>query len=447
METTDRIYSIIDIETTGGYRDGNKITEIAIINFDGKNIIDQYSTLINPERSIPYMITKLTGISNDMVYDSPKFYEVAKKIVEMTENSIFVAHNVFFDYNFIQREFNELGFTFKRPKLCTVRMARKALPGHKSYSLGRICEDLDINIKDRHRALGDCLATVELFKKIIASDISIIDNFVTKEAKRLALPSNVDRNEFESLPEKTGVYYFYGKDGSLLYVGKSKNIKNRVSSHFRVDVKNKRDLELKNQVVHIDYKLTGNELAALLLECNEIKTLRPHYNRQLRYKRYNIAVHLRENKNGEQEICVNRKDTGEDYHYLFSNRRKALLLCNYFYRSIIGCNKDALDFDQKKNKLIQTIGLEKYNEMVIKVFSSKVSDKEDYQLDLKGRSAGEKCIIEIEKRYPKKIVFYKNNEDTIETVKLKKDEESKQILFNYLNKKPGKSRASKSKNI
>ena len=299
MEMTDRIYSIIDIETTGGYRDGNKITEIAIINFDGKKIIDQYSTLINPERSIPYMITKLTGISNDMVCDSPKFYEVAKKIVEMTENSIFVAHNVFFDYNFIQREFNELGFIFKRPKLCTVRMARKALPGHISYSLGRICKDLGIKIQDRHRALGDCLATVELFKKIIASDPSVIENFVSKEAKRLALPSNVDRNEFESLPEKTGVYYFYGKDGQLLYVGKSKNIKNRVSGHFRVDVKNKRDLELKNQVVHIDYRLTGNELAALLLECNEIKTLRPHYNRQLRYKKYSIAVHLRENKKRE----------------------------------------------------------------------------------------------------------------------------------------------------
>ena len=154
------VYSIIDIETTGGSRQGNKITEIAIINFDGEKVIDEFSTLINPEISIPYSITRLTGITNEMVANSPKFYEVAKKIVEMTKGNVFVAHNVFFDYNFIKHEFSELGFQYSAERLCTVRLSRKLLPGHASYSLGKLCKDLGIEITARHRALGDAKATV-----------------------------------------------------------------------------------------------------------------------------------------------------------------------------------------------------------------------------------------------------------------------------------------------
>lgn len=445
-KSQNKIYSIVDIETTGGYRDGNKITEIAIIKFDGKEITEEFSTLINPERNIPYMITRLTGISNDMVTDAPKFYEVAKKIVELTEDTIFVAHNVFFDYNFIQREFSELGFTFKRPKLCTVRMARAALPGHRSYSLGRICRDLDIKIESRHRALGDCKATVKLFEKILKVDQTLVENFVTKESKKLALPQNLDKNSFDRLPESPGIYYFYGKDGSLLYVGKSKNIKKRVSSHFRVDVKNKRDLELKNQVVHIDFVSTGNELAALLLECHEIKTLKPVYNRQLRFKRYNLAVSLTENKSGEYEINVGRKDFSDDHQYLFSNRAKAIGLQNYFYRNIISCHKDSLEFEKKKKSLIDTIGITGYNELLEKVFYSKISKESDYTLKLEGRNKNESCLIEVVNRYPTKIIFLEQS-DEVDSFKIKKDEESKQILFNYTNKKPGVNRASFEKHI
>jgi DNA polymerase-3 subunit epsilon len=161
-------YSIVDIETTGARSRNNRITEIAIINMDDDTVIEEYSTLINPERSIPIQIQYLTGITNEMVQQAPKFYEVAKKIVEMTQERVFVAHNVHFDYSFIQQEFRDLGFTFQRELLCTVRLARKILPGHKSYSLGKICSDLGIVIpeKERHRALGDVKATVKLFKMI-----------------------------------------------------------------------------------------------------------------------------------------------------------------------------------------------------------------------------------------------------------------------------------------
>src|SRR5690606_25530615 len=140
------MYAIVDIETTGGSSRIEKITEIAVIQHDGSNITDEFVTLVNPERNIPYYITSLTGITNEMVADAPRFFEVAKKIIELTEGRIFVAHNVRFDYSFIREEFKSLGYNYKRNLLDTVALGRKLLPGHRSYSLGNICRDLGIEI-------------------------------------------------------------------------------------------------------------------------------------------------------------------------------------------------------------------------------------------------------------------------------------------------------------
>lgn len=161
------MFAVIDIETTGGSLRFGKITEIAIYIFNGEKITDSFSSLINPECEIPAFITRMTGISNEMVAAAPKFYEVAKKIVEITANHIFVAHNASFDYQFIRKEFKELGFDYKRKTICTVQMSRQYLPGYRSYSLGKICADLGIEIIDRHRASGDALATVQLLKHIL----------------------------------------------------------------------------------------------------------------------------------------------------------------------------------------------------------------------------------------------------------------------------------------
>lgn len=161
------MYAIIDIETTGSKASTGKITEIAIYAHNGYEITDSFSTLINPECHIPYFITKLTGIDDDMVKDAPKFYEVAKKIIEITAGRTFVAHNVNFDYKFIQEEFKRLGYDYKRKTMCTVKLGRKYLPGHQSYSLGKICADLGISINGRHRAAGDALATVKYFEILL----------------------------------------------------------------------------------------------------------------------------------------------------------------------------------------------------------------------------------------------------------------------------------------
>ena len=161
------MYAIIDIETTGQSAAKGKITEIAIYVHNGYEIIDSFSSLINPECYIPEFITSLTGIDNEMVRNAPKFYEVAKQIVEITQDKIFVAHHVSFDYKFIQEEFRRLGYDYQRKTMCTVRMGRKYIPGYRSYSLGKICDELGISINGRHRAAGDALATTKLFEIIL----------------------------------------------------------------------------------------------------------------------------------------------------------------------------------------------------------------------------------------------------------------------------------------
>ncbi|MGQ7869299.1 3'-5' exonuclease [Sunxiuqinia sp. sy24] len=161
------MFSIVDIETTGQSAQNGKITEIAIYVHDGIEIVNSFVSLVNPECHIPYFITKLTGIDNKMVADAPKFYEIAKKIVEVTEGTTFVAHNVSFDYRFIQQEYLRLGYEYKRKTMCTIQLSRKYLPGHPSYSLGKLCDNLAIRIDGRHRAGGDALATVRLFEIIL----------------------------------------------------------------------------------------------------------------------------------------------------------------------------------------------------------------------------------------------------------------------------------------
>jgi DNA polymerase-3 subunit epsilon len=275
------MYAIIDIETTGGSPVSEKITEIAILIYDGKKIIDEFVTLINPERKIPYYITQLTGITNSMVAEAPKFYEVAKKIVEITDGQIFVAHNVNFDYSFIRQEFKHLGYDFNRDKLCTVNLSRRIIPGHRSYSLGTLCKEIGIEINGRHRAAGDAYATVKLFELLLTKSKNSIDFSSLPGISVKDLHPNLDPQTLKNIPESAGVYYFYNDKNDLIYIGKSKNIHTRLLSHFR-NSNSKKAIEMRNAISAVDYELTGNELVALLKESYEIKQHKPVYNRAQR---------------------------------------------------------------------------------------------------------------------------------------------------------------------
>lgn len=423
-------FSIVDIETTGGSRNGNKITEIAIINLDGDQVVEEFSTLINPERSIPINITYLTGITNQMVETAPKFFEVAKKIVEMTEGRIFVAHNVFFDYNFIKHEFAELGFQFKREKLCTVRLARKYLPGHTSYSLGNICEDLGINIDGRHRALGDAKATSILFNNII-SNLDESD-LVLSESKKFLLPPHLDREEYEKLPNTAGVYYFFNSEGALLYIGKSKDIKKRVTQHFRPDIKRRKDIQLKNSVARIEFKELGNELAALLFECHEIKDKWPPFNTSMKSKKFTYGVKLVLGKDGLLKPKIFSSVDENDFVYIFKNKSRAQRKIDKTYKSLLGDLSSLDNLERKSTQMAKMIGVEKYNHMIDKIFHMNMPKQDNFNIDLEGPNK-QKCQIQVEEKTPKSIVFFKGYY-LEERIELRHDPQMKDILWNYLYK-------------
>ena len=299
------MYSVVDIETTGNGYKGQKITEISVFLFDGEKIIDEFTSLVNPEQAIPYFITNLTGITEAMVRTAPKFYEIAKKVAEITKDAIFVAHNVNFDYNIIRDEFKSLGFDFKRKKLCTVRLSRKIIPGLSSYSLGNICTAEGIEIAARHRAKGDAEATVELFRRLLKRDDNFtINSFLNAKSREATLPPLLDKKVVDKLPERHGVYYFKNEQKEVIYVGKANNIKQRVISHFYDKKKKERTMCL--ETADISYTETGSELIALLHESSEIKHLYPKFNRAQRKAGEAVGLFSYEDQKGIVHLAFNR---------------------------------------------------------------------------------------------------------------------------------------------
>jgi len=312
------VYAIIDIETTGGNASRERITEIAIYIHDGKQVVNEYSTLINPECSVPPFVARLTGITDEMLKNAPKFFEVARDIVEITEGCTFVAHNAAFDYSFVKQEFLNLGYKYKRPVLCTVKMARKLLPGHKSYSLGNLCNSLGIQITSRHRAAGDAIATVKLFERLLSVDPTL--NQIPTDG----LHPSLDRSIFSKLPASAGVYYFHDENGKLLYIGKSKNIRSRVLSHFQNSSTN-RAIEMRSNTVSISCEETGSELIALLLESNEIKKHKPLHNRLQRRTIYKYGLYSFFLQSGYHVMQIEKiKNTGRP-HTVFASFDEALV--------------------------------------------------------------------------------------------------------------------------
>lgn len=274
------MFAIIDIETCGGkyeFKRG-RITEICIIQHDGLQVTDKFTTLIDPECYISPYFTQITNITNDMVAGKPKFHEVAQKIWEMTENRIFVAHNVSFDYGFIRDEFASLGAKFKRETLCTVRLSRKLMPGKLSYSLGTLCQSLGIENEARHRAEGDAVATAKLFDLLM--QLKGMNPLYKNQGVEELMTRRIDKMKqyiLDKLPEKCGVYYFMNKTSEIIYIGKSVNAYSRALTHF--NSKEQKSKKMLNDLYQADFTETGSEIIALLVEAEEIKKHKPKYNR------------------------------------------------------------------------------------------------------------------------------------------------------------------------
>lgn len=445
-------YVITDIETTGGNARREKITEIAIYKFDGQQIVDELTTLVNPERHIPLQIQQLTGITNEMVADAPKFYEIAKDVVELTKDCVFVAHNAAFDYNFIQHEFKALGYDYQREYLCTVKLSRKLLPGLPSYSLGVLSSQLGIEIENRHRAAGDAMATVELFQRLLQThngeDLSDVE---LSEVLR-GINTQLNKNDLKTLPEKTGVYYFLDEQHNPIYIGKSVNIKKRVYSHFS-NKRSVRATEMKSNIASIDYAITGSELVALLHEAAEVKRYMPHYNRLLRRSIFTwglfastnlegyITLSLKRNnlKNGDALVLFNNKKEGEKYLY---RQIEHYELCQKFcgvYKSESGCFHQQIGLCH--GACLGEESPEEYNTRVQSLINETSIPDNSYFIVDKGKTREEKAIVKIEHGVYKGFGFIEkalvNNTDDLHDAITAYDDDKdvRSILRSFISRK------------
>jgi len=246
-------YAIIDLETTGGKADEEAITEVAIYIFDGNQITDRFISLVNPERPIHWYVQKLTGINNKMLRRAPKFYEIAKRVIEITEGAVIVAHNASFDYRVLKKEFDRLGYNFERPKLCTVKLSKEVFPRQESYSLGKLCKNLRIPLSNRHRADGDALATVELFKMILNKQRNLLDRIESPGIQALRKVRKDIIQTIDELPPKKGIVYFYNKYDRLIAINATRNIKKKVKNIYVKS--NPKSLDMQQQINKIDYEL------------------------------------------------------------------------------------------------------------------------------------------------------------------------------------------------
>ena len=270
------MYAILDIETTGGKYNEEGITEIAIHRFDGHKVVDKFISLVNPEKEIQPFVVKLTGINSKMLSTAPKFHEVAKRILEITDGAVLVAHNAQFDYRILRTEFRRLGYNFERKTVCTVDLSKQLIPEAESHSLGKLVRSLGIAVSDRHRANGDAIATLQLFKMLLVkdSDKSILKNLIREES--LGELTIRQLNIVDQMPSETGVYYMHNKDGDIIYLSKSSNIKKKVNQHFIKEGDKAR--QLQKETKKVTYEKTGSELIALLKENEELQLNQPKYN-------------------------------------------------------------------------------------------------------------------------------------------------------------------------
>lgn len=273
------LYAVVDIETTGSHAEANGITEIAIVTTDGANILDRYETLINPRQPIPQFIQSLTGITNRMVAKAPAFETVAPRIFELLHDKIFVAHNVQFDYSFVQYQLLQNGFGLHAKKLCTIRLGRKVFPGLKGYGLSKLTHHLGVQMEQHHRAGADAKATAEILHRIIAEDREgHVPAMLKGRTIEQQLPPHLSAEVIDKLPATPGVYYFHDGRGKVVYVGKARNLRKRVTSHFTGNDASAKRQSFVQHIHHITYQVCGSELMAFILEHTEIRRLWPAFN-------------------------------------------------------------------------------------------------------------------------------------------------------------------------
>ena len=366
--------------------------------------MDEFTSLVNPECEIPYFITGLTGIDNDLVRDAPTLVEIAEQILEITRDTIFVAHSVGFDYNVIKNEFRSLDLEFSRKKLCTVRLSRKLIPGYNSYSLGKLCSALNIPLTDRHRARGDAHATTLLFQKLLRTEgaETVFKNFLNARSQETTLPPALPKHIYDGLPSTPGIYFFKNAKGKIIYVGKAINIKKRVLSHFYD--KATKEIEMCAVTADIDYEHSGNELVALLMESAAIKQHYPEYNRSQKRNVQRYGIFTYEDRNGIYHLAFNKIKMAPNPIAIFYNTTDCRLYLEEICKTFSLCAKFC--HLQEKVDTCSHYRIKKCDgicrgEETVDAYNKKVEDallfiREKHDsliIDEKGRALGESAFV------------------------------------------------------
>lgn len=300
-------FAVVDIETTGLFHQGHDITEIAVVHIDDGNPVLAFHSLVHTDKLIPVQISGLTGITNRDTNQAPKFEEVMPALIAALEGRVFVAHNVNFDFQFLKAYFERAGEAFNMKRVCSLRMAKKVLPNQQSYKLGALCKNFGIENTARHRADGDAMATAHLLVKMIKIDQGeTLNDLLRQNSRNAILPPGINKSDIDNLPETSGVYYFYNEREELIYVGKAKNLKKRIISHFTSSGATRKKQIFQRQVARLDVVQTANEYAALLLEDSEIKKHWPALNVAQKHGNTSFAVITYQNRLNEVRFGIVR---------------------------------------------------------------------------------------------------------------------------------------------
>ncbi len=385
-----------------------------------------------------------------MLRSAPKFYEVAKRIIEITEGCVIVAHNASFDYRILKTEFRRLGFDFKKQTLCTVELAKKLIPGQESYSLGKLVRSLGIPMADRHRASGDALATVKLFKMLLVKDIEkeIVKSFIKTEIKSGMSPKLLDI--VENLPSKTGIYYIHNEKGDLIYIGKSKNIKKRVNQHFTGT--SSKSKKIQRDVFAVTFEETGSELIALLKESEEIKINKPIYNRAQRKSIFQYTLYQHVNEQGYIALTVEKADgrkkeitsftsiqEGKNALFKITEKYNLCQKINGLYETQNGCFQYKIK--ECNGACLGEENSESYNERVLEFIEENSFENNNMVILDRGRSYDERTAVLIENGIYKGYCFYDLNYqvNNIEILKniiipMQHNRDTKTIIQSYIRK-------------
>lgn len=398
------MYVIIDIESTGGKYDEEGITEIAIYQHDGHQTTDQFISLINPLRQIDPYVERLTGINNQMLRNAPKFFEVAKRIVEITEKCILVAHNADFDYRILQTEFRRLGFDFQRKTLCTVALSQILLPEQESYKLGKLVRSLGIPMSDQHRAYGDAKATVKLFEILLEKDIH---KQILKENISIKNPNRVPMKYLhilDKIPTEKGVFYIHNLKDQIIFIESSNNIKKQILQYLTgVEPK---DISIQKQLRTVTFALTGNSLISKLKEQHEIKENQPELNQNKRLSFHPIGI-TKKNVEGFTHLFIEKVQAKNEYISVFKTKNNA----RYWLRNHINefdlCLKKTNHFTGGYYAEFHASSTcrgacegketpEQYNQRIEELENSLKYPHSNFLIISKGRSSGEYSFVFIE---------------------------------------------------